>query len=191
MQPWDGSNPKRDPGEPPHADETTRSAPSGVETSGGEKPSPDVGRQDLERQLREAEERVLRAQAELENYRKRSRREYEEGLRYRELDLLRDLLPVLDTIRRAIDASVSTTDLDGLRAGFRMTEQHLEKVLGEHGCTSIDADGKPFDPNVHEAILQQTIPGIAAGTVVGVARGGYRLHDRVVRPAQVIVAKGE
>jgi molecular chaperone GrpE len=149
------------------------------------------GHEPLAQQLRDAEDRVLRAQAELENYRKRSRREHEDALRYREIDLLRDLLPVLDTVRRAIEASDNTADIDSLRSGFRMTAQQLEKVLDTHGCKTIETDGKPFDPAVHDAILQQVVPGVAAGTIVGVASKGYRLHERVVRPAQVIVSKEE
>jgi len=162
-------------------------ATEGEEVVAGDLP----GEGSVSRQLRDAEERVLRAQAELENFRKRSRREYEDALRYREIDLLRDLLPVLDTVRRAIDASETTADVDSLRAGFRMTAQQMEKVLETHGCKTIETDGKPFDPTVHDAMLQQVVPGVAAGTVVGVASKGYRLHDRVVRPAQVIVSKEE
>lgn len=143
------------------------------------------------RQLRDAEDRVLRAQAELENFRKRSRREHEDALRYREIDLLRDLLPVLDTVRRAIEASENTADVESLRAGFRMTAQQIEKLLETHGCKTIETDGKPFDPTVHDAMLQQLVPGVPAGTIVGVASRGYKLHDRVVRPAQVIVSKEE
>jgi len=149
------------------------------------------GADSLAQQLRDAEDRVLRAQAELENFRKRSRREYEDALRYREIDLLRDRLPVLDTVRRAIEASQTTADVDSLRAGFRMTAQQLEKVLDTHGCKTIETEGKPFDPTIHDALLQQVVPGVAAGTVVGVASKGYKLHDRVVRPAQVIVSKEE
>jgi len=160
---------------------------------GAERPQADAGPAsgDLAQQVRDAEDRVLRAQAELENFRKRSRREHEDALRYREIDLLRDLLPVLDTVRRAIEASENTADVDSLRAGFRMTAQQIEKVLDTHGCKTIDTDGKPFDPTVHEAILQQVVPGVAAGTVVKAASRGYKLHDRVVRPAQVIVSKEE
>jgi len=149
------------------------------------------GDESLGRHLRDAEDRVLRAQAELENFRKRSRREHEDALRYREIDLLRDLLPVLDTVRRAIEASETTADVDSLRSGFRMTAQQLEKVLDTHGCKTIETDGKLFDPTVHDAMLQQVVPGVPAGTIVGVASKGYRLHDRVVRPAQVIVSKEE
>lgn len=156
---------------------------------GGDAMPADETRESLERQVRDAEDRALRAQAELENYRKRSRREYDDALRYREMDLLRDLLPVLDTVQRAIDASEKTADVDSLRSGFRMTAQQIEKLLDAHGCKTIDTDGVPFDPTVHDAILQQVVPGVAAGTIVGVASRGYRLHDRVVRPAQVIVAQ--
>jgi molecular chaperone GrpE len=139
--------------------------------------------------LREAEDRVLRVQAELENFRKRSQREFDDARRYREIDVLRDLLPVLDNVRRAIEASGRTTDVETLRSGFEMTAQQLEKLLDAHGCRRIDTDGIVFDPAVHDVILEQEVPGAAAGTIVGVASQGYRLHDRVVRPAQVIVAR--
>jgi molecular chaperone GrpE len=143
----------------------------------------------LAQRVHDAEERVLRVQAELENFRKRSQREFDDARRYREIDVLRDLLPVLDNVRRAIDASEKTTDLETLRSGFVMTAQQIEKLLDAHGCRRIETEGQVFDPNVHDAILQQPVPGMQAGTIVGVANHGYRLHDRVVRPAQVIVAQ--
>jgi molecular chaperone GrpE len=146
---------------------------------------------DVAAQLRDAQDRLLRTQAELENFRKRSRREYEDAQRYREIDLLRDLLPVLDNAHRAIDAADKTADVETLRSGFRMMAQQIEKLLGSHGCLMIETDGAAFDPTIHDAILQQPAPGVTAGTIVGTATKGYRLHDRVVRPAQVIVAKGE
>jgi len=145
----------------------------------------------LEDQLKDAEDRVLRVQAELENFRKRSRREYEDAQRYREMDLLRDLLPVLDNVLRAIEAADKTADVESLKAGFKMTAQQIEKLLDAHGCRTIETVGEAFDPAVHDAILQQSVADVAPGTIVGVASRGYRLHDRVVRPAQVIVAKQE
>jgi molecular chaperone GrpE len=137
----------------------------------------------------ELQDRLLRLQAELENFRKRARREYDDAQRYREIDLLRDLLPVLDTVQRAIDAAEKTDDVESLRAGFRMTAQQIEKLLAAHGCATIPTDDQPFDPTVHDAIQQLAVPGKAAGTVVATASRGFTLHDRVVRPAQVIVAK--
>jgi molecular chaperone GrpE len=137
----------------------------------------------------ELQDRLLRLQAELENFRKRARREYDDAQKYREVDLLRDLLPVLDTVQRAIDAAGKTDDLESLRAGFKMTAQQIEKLLASHGCLTIPTDDQPFDPTVHDAIQQLAVPGKQAGTVVGTVSRGFTLHDRVVRPAQVIVAK--
>ena len=150
-----------------------------------------AGTDGLSSQLQDAEERVLRAQAEIENVRKRGRREYEDLLRYGEMKLLRDILPVLDNIERAIEASESTTDVETLREGFRMTASQIEKLLESHGCETIKTENEVFDPTVHEAISQQPGNGADPGTVIGVTSRGYVLHDRVVRPAQVVVAANE
>lgn len=139
--------------------------------------------------IRAAEDRTLRLQAELDNVRKRMRREYEDAQRYREIDLLRDLLPVHDNMLRAIEAAEKASDVESLLSGFRMLAQQVEKLLEDHGCKQIATEGTAFDPAVHDAVLQQAIPGVEPGQVVGVASRGYSLHDRVVRPAQVIVAK--
>jgi molecular chaperone GrpE len=144
-----------------------------------------------ESRLRDAEERLLRAQAEIENVRKRGQREYQDLLRYAEINLLRDILPVLDNIERAIEASEKTADFESLRAGFRMTAQQIEKLLESHGCKTIATDGVAFDPAVHEAIAQQPAGDASPGAVMGVASKGYLLHERVVRPAQVIVAAAD
>mgnify|MGYP003326398266 CR=1 FL=1 len=160
----------------------------GAEPAESQAPAASAG---PERLLKEAEDRLLRTQAELENFRKRSRREYEDAQKYREIDLLRDLLPVLDNVLRAVEASEKTADVESLKAGFRMTAQQIEKLLDAHGCKTIETDGQTFDPAVHDAILQQVVADAKPGTIVGTASRGYRLHDRVVRPAQVIVAKEE
>ena len=140
-----------------------------------------AGTDGLSSQLHDAEERVLRAQAEIENVRKRGRREYEDLLRYGEMNLLRDILPVLDNIERAIEASESTTDVETLREGFRMTASQIEKLLESHGCETIKTENEVFDPTVHEAISQQPGNGADPGTVIGATSRGYVLHDRVVR----------
>ena len=171
------------PNEPSEIDELPLDA-----ASDGPHSSDDTAAPTIEEQLQEAKEQLLRAQAETENVRKRTRREYEDLLRYGEINLLRDILPVLDNIERAIAASEKTADVDSLLAGFRMTGQQIEKLLESHGCKTIETDGVAFDPAVHEAIAQQPAGDAAAGSVMGVASRGYLLHDRVVRPAQVIVA---
>ncbi len=145
----------------------------------------------LRQQLAEANDRALRAQAELENFRKRSRRELNDELRYADLPLLRDLLPVLDNVDRAIQAAATTRDADALLEGVQMVAKNLEDVLHRRQCIPIEALHEPFDPNRHEAIAMRADPDHPANTVVEVVQPGFQLHDRVVRPAQVIVSTGK
>jgi molecular chaperone GrpE len=142
----------------------------------------------LRADLEDASERVLRAQAELENYRKRARRELDDERRYAALPLLGDLLGVLDDIYRAIGAAEKSPQSTGLLDGIKLVAQRLESILAKHDCKRIDALGRPFDPAFHEAISQQPSSEYPPNTVVLVAQEGYLLHDRVVRPAQVIVS---
>lgn len=141
-----------------------------------------------QQELAAARDRALRAQAELDNYRKRMRKEMEDERRYAQLPLLSDLLPVLDNVQRAIQAAEKSADGGGLLAGFKMVAQQLEGVLARHHCQRIEALHKPFDPHLHAAILQQPTGEFPPNTVVQVAQDGYQLHDRVLRPAQVIVS---
>jgi molecular chaperone GrpE len=150
---------------------------------------------ELETQLQEANQKALRAGAELENYRKRAQREMADERRYAVLPLVRDLLAVLDNLNRAIEAtqarSASEGSADvGLLEGVKMVAAQFEAVLKEHGCTPIETVGQPFDPNQHQAIAQEPSNEYPAGTVTRAAQIGYKLHDRVVRPAQVFVSTG-
>ncbi|HZZ29431.1 MAG TPA: nucleotide exchange factor GrpE [Pirellulales bacterium] len=147
----------------------------------------DVVRADLS----EARDKMLRAQAELDNYRKRARRELDDERRYAEINLLRDLLPVLDNIHRAVDAAEKKADPAALLSGFKMVRQQLEGLLEQHHCKTIEAVGEAFDPAQHNAVMQQAKPDKPENTVLDVVQTGYHLYDRVVRPAQVIVSKKE
>jgi molecular chaperone GrpE len=142
----------------------------------------------LREELAAAKDRALRTQAELENYRKRMRKELDDERRYAQLPLLSDILPVIDNVNRAIQAAEKSPDVGGLLAGFKMVAQQLENVLSRHHCQRIDALHKPFDPHLHAAILQQPSGEHPPNTVIQVAQDGYQLHDRVLRPAQVIVS---
>ncbi len=142
----------------------------------------------LRMELEQTGDRLLRAQAELDNYRKRARRELEDSLRYAAMPLLRDLMPVIDNLRRALAAAEKSSEQGGLIDGVKMVAQALESVLARHDCKRIDALGKPFDPAFHEAISQQPSADYPPQTVMYVAQDGYTLGDRVVRPAQVIVS---
>ncbi len=142
----------------------------------------------LRADLDDASDRVLRAQAELENYRKRARRELEDERRYAAMPMLRDLLPVVDNMQRAIEAAEKLPQPAGLIDGIKLVTQSLITAMAKHHCHKIDALGQPFDPAVHEAISQQPSADHEPNTVILVAQEGYVLHDRVVRPAQVIVS---
>jgi molecular chaperone GrpE len=146
--------------------------------------------QDLAAELAAANDRALRLQAEMQNLRSRTSREIADERRYAALPILRDLLPVLDNIVRAIEAAERAGESENLLAGFRLVKQQLETVLSRNQCEPIKAEAQSFDPNFHEAILQQPSADVPANHVVMVTQSGYKLHDRVVRPAQVIVSSG-
>ena len=144
--------------------------------------------EELKSQLAAAEDRVLRAYAELDNYRKRANRLLQEETKYAPLPLVRDLLPVVDNLERAIQSADQNGGSAGLLEGVKIVAQLLHVVLERHHCRRIEAQGTAFDPHFHEAIAQIPNQGLPPGTVAEVALSGYLLHDRVVRPAQVLVA---
>lgn len=139
-------------------------------------------------ELDDTRQKYVRLQAELENFRKRMMRSMDEERRYADLSLLRDLLPVVDNLQRAITAAEKHENVVGLLDGVKMVADQLEGVLQRHHCTPIEALDTPFDPHLHEAIAQHPSPTHAPGHVCLVTQVGYQLHDRVIRPAQVIVA---
>lgn len=146
--------------------------------------------QRLRDEAADAQDRALRAQAELENVRRRSRRELDERLHYANLGLIEDLLPVVDNVARAIEAAEKDVSPESasLLSGFKMVAQQLETALEKHGCRRIAALHQPFDPNLHAALMQEASAEYPPGTVLRVLQAGFQLHDRVVRPAQVVVS---
>ncbi len=143
----------------------------------------------LRADLEAARDRALRSQAELENYRKRAAREIEEHRRYAELPLMRDLLPVLDNVERAIAAADKSQDVAVLLDGMKLVAREFEDALGRHHCKRIGALHLPFDPHLHHAISQMPSSEYPPNTVLIVAQPGFELHDRVVRPSQVVVSR--
>jgi molecular chaperone GrpE len=148
------------------------------------------GEDSLADELAAANDRSLRLQAEMQNLRNRTSREIADERKYAALPVLRDLLPVLDNIGRAIEATEKAGEAENLLAGFQLVRQQLETILSRHECQSISPEGELFDPNFHQAILQQPSADVPANHVTMVTQTGYKLHDRVVRPAQVIVSSG-
>ena len=149
----------------------------------------------LKRELAEAKDKTLRTFAELENFRKRSARTLQDELKYANMSLIRDMLPVMDNLLRAIEAAEKqdqagelTEQGKALLDGVKMVVEQFNTVLGKHNCTPIEAVNQPFDPNFHQAITQMPSADVAPNTVLMETQKGYVLHDRVVRPSQVIVS---
>jgi molecular chaperone GrpE len=154
--------------------------------------SPDqpVTADQLKQELTVAVERALRAQAELENFRKRVYRDTEQQLKYASVGLLKDILEVADNLQRALEAAVQADSSGSVAQGIQMVQNQLQTVLGKHSCQPIEALGKAFDPNYHEALTQMPSADQPAGNILQELRKGYMLHDRVVRPSQVILSSG-
>ena len=149
----------------------------------------------LKKELAEAKDKTLRTFAELENFRKRSARTLQDELKYANMSLIRDMLPVIDNLLRAIEAAEKqeqagelTEQGKALLDGVKMVVEQFNTVLGKHNCTPIEAVNQPFDPNFHQAITQMPSADVAPNTVLMETQKGYVLHDRVVRPSQVIVS---
>ncbi len=141
--------------------------------------------------LRVAEAEVLRSRAEMENYRKRMQRDSDQQLKFANVPIVRDLVDVIDNLNRAIEAArTDETNTKALVDGVQMVTQQFNDALAKHGCKPIPAVGTVFDPNIHQAIAQMPSQEVPAGTVAMEVAVGYMLHDRVIRPAQVIVSTG-
>lgn len=137
------------------------------------------------RQFADLQERHLRLRADFDNFRKRMEREREETRRYALTEPLRELLPVLDNLERAATAQGR---LEDLQRGVEMIARQLAETLRRYGLTEVEAMGAPFDPQVHEAVMREESADVRVPTVVGEMQRGYRLHERLLRPAMVRVA---
>jgi molecular chaperone GrpE len=144
--------------------------------------------EELASQLEEANNRTLRLAADFDNFKKRARQEQLETMRYAAATLAERLLPVLDDAERALEHAPDGVDETWLK-GVRMTFRKLEEVLGSVGVERIEAVGATFDPSQHEAIGSEDSQEHAEDTVLSELRPGYRMHDRVLRPALVKVAR--
>ncbi|MDG2131044.1 MAG: nucleotide exchange factor GrpE [Fuerstiella sp.] len=143
--------------------------------------------QSLQSENEELRDRLLRVQAELENFRRRTQKESLDGMKYQALPLIRDILPGMDNLKRAVDAVEQSGDTQNLVDGIKMVSQQLYDALKAHSAEQINPHGDAFDPNLHEALSQIPSAEYEPMTVCQVVEVGYRIHDRVIRPAKVIV----
>jgi len=145
---------------------------------------------DLMGRIKDEHEKMLRAVADLENFKKRARKEAEETQKFGNEKLLKDFLPVIDNIDRALDPT-NSADLESLRKGVEMIRKLLEDTLAKHGVKPFSSKGKAFDPNFHEAMSQAETDQMPANHVHSEILRGFTLNDRLVRPALVIVSKAK
>jgi molecular chaperone GrpE len=159
-------------------------------------PGPSGRVAELEAEVAKLKDQALRAMAEAENTRRRAQREIDENNKYAVSNIARDILQVADNLRRALDgipeeARKADDKLDKFATGVELTEREFLATLERYHIRRIDALGKPFDHNLHQAVMQVDVPDKPTGTVVQVLQSGYTIHDRLLRPAMVAVAKGE
>jgi molecular chaperone GrpE len=174
---------------------TDAEAPAGAsaeDAAGDEAPAGDAA--DLQARLEEAESRrdeyladLQRLAADFDNYRKRTARDQEALVARAHERLVKELLPILDDLERALDAA-EVHDEATVVEGVRLVQRALQAALEREGLAPIEADG-PFDPHIHEALLTQPGEGVEPGSVLQVVQKGYRLGDRVLRPARVVVSE--
>ncbi len=151
----------------------------------------------LQTELQQYKELGLRIQAEADNQRKRMQRDFDKRRQFALEKFMRDLIGVRDSLERGLDASMAAGDgaddsveqVTPLREGMQMTLKQLDKVLADHGLSIVDPQGEVFNPEQHEAVTMQPSDQQQPNTVLQVIQKGYCLHDRLLRPAMVIVAK--
>ncbi len=142
----------------------------------------------LEALVSEEKDKALRARAEFENFRRRKDQEVETFKTYANEKLILEFLPVLDSFDRAVESATSDHS-SAVLDGFQLIQKQFQGVLEKLGVQSIESIGTKFDPNVHMAVSQESVEGVESQTVLKEFQRGYRYHDRVIRPAMVVVAQ--
>ncbi|MEO3948094.1 nucleotide exchange factor GrpE [Gorillibacterium sp. CAU 1737] len=142
----------------------------------------------LEKELQDTLERSLRAQADFDNFRRRTRQEKEDFAKYASSKVIGSLLPIMDNFERALDSSRETRDFDALLKGLEMTFRQLEQLFNQEGVQKMETVGHPFNPELHQAVMQVESDEYEEGIVVEEVMKGYTLGDKVLRPAMVKVS---
>ncbi|KAA1040062.1 nucleotide exchange factor GrpE [Macrococcus equipercicus] len=142
---------------------------------------------ELEQAAEASEEKYLRLYAEFENYKKRTRAELDTERTYRSQSVLRDIIPALDNIERALSQKGEDPAFQSLYKGLQMIHENLVSALKDHGLEEIEAENQPFDPNLHQAVMQDKDDSKDSGVVLEELQKGYKLKERVLRPSMVKV----
>ncbi len=145
-----------------------------------------------EQEARENYDRLLRVSAEFENYKKRASREMDEFRKFSNQSLIKEMLSVVDNLELAMNSTNGHNTIDqGLRDGLEMTHKEILKVFEKFNVKPISTKGQPFDPTFHEAVMQEETDEYPANTVINELQKGYLIHDRLLRPSMVVVAKSQ
>lgn len=134
---------------------------------------------------------ALRSQADFENFRKRAAREKEDAVKYSNASFLEKLIPILDNFELGLNAARSSAADSPIIAGMDMVAKQLNDFLLGSGVEPVNGEGQPFDPNLHEAVAQEASADVPEGVVIRQLRRGYKLRERLLRPATVVVSKGK
>lgn len=168
----------------------TEEATETKEATGSEE-APEVEEVDeltlLKQQLEEEQDRTVRLRADFENYKRRVQKDKEADYKYRAQSLLNDLLPVLDNLERALAVEATSEEAISLTKGVDMVYRSLVAAVEKEGLESVESEGKPFDPNLHHAVMQEKDDTQDSGIVLQELQKGYKLKDRILRPAMVKV----
>ncbi|MGD6818162.1 nucleotide exchange factor GrpE [Metabacillus sp. 84] len=143
----------------------------------------------LEAKAEEFETKLLRVQADFENYKRRARMDAESAQKYRAQNLISEILPALDNFERALKVEASDEQTKSLLQGMEMVHRQLVQALKNEGAEEIETVGKPFDPHLHQAVMQAEEEGFEPNTVIEEFQKGYKLKDRVIRPSMVKVSQ--
>ena len=145
--------------------------------------------EEKEEQVKNLQEKMLYFQAEFENFKKLKTKEKQETLKFGNEALIKDFIPVVDNLEMALDHASKTDDYKGVLEGVKLTLNEFLKVLEKSGVTRVDAVGKTFDPNRHEAFYQEERDDMEPETVISEFQKGYLLNERLIRPSRVIISK--
>jgi len=178
----DGKAKKADSPNTPETDEQKNS-------DDGNNPEDKDDHKGVEDQLNEQKEKVLRLSAEFENFKKRKQREIDEFKKFANETVFRQVLSVVDNLERAIDSSTDAVEETSLLEGVKLTHKEILKLFESFNVKVIEADNQPFDPNFHQAVTHAQNNDVPDNTVTNVLQKGYLLHDRLLRPAMVVVSK--
>ncbi len=172
------------------AEEADAAADDDAEDAGVVDETPEAVISRLEGEVQAERDQKLRLFADFENLRKRMQREKDELRQYATLAFVEDLLPALDNFQIGLQAADQHPEAKAVADGFRMASQQLRQILEQHGLSAVYPEGELFDPNFHECVAHQAHPKVKEDHVISVLRTGYCFHERLIRPASVIVSSG-